>query len=80
MKGALTAKDSRESLSFVGDLDLKEQVKWAQNFPFESMKEARDKGYFHKGQLDLTKKNSARNQERPLTEKEFKNKGWWWKV
>merc|ERR1712176_404128 len=78
VKGALAAK--RGDLVAVGDLSLDEQIEWAYQFPFESLKEAREKGYFAKCIMDLENGEIAKSAfERPLSTTEWKKKGWWWK-
>ena len=78
VKGQIMAKKG-DQLTTVGDLTLEQQIQWAFDFPFESMKEARHKGYFSKGQLDLSRNGMSKSSyERPMSQKEWKNKGWWW--
>jgi len=77
VKGTLNAK--RGELTAVGDLTLEEQIQWAYDFPFESMKEARNMGYFSKGVLNLEKGGMSKSSyDRPMSAKEWRNKGWWW--
>ena len=81
VKGTITQKRGGKELLAVGDLTLEEQIEWAFEFPFETMKEARHKGYFYRGVLDLEKGELQKSSfERPMSDKEFKNKGWWWEM
>lgn len=79
VKGALAAKRG-EDLIAVGDLSLDEQIQWAYDFPFESLKEARERGYFAKGVMNLENVDIAKSSyDRPMSTTEWKKKGWWWK-
>ena len=83
IKGALEAKTGRpdDALElFVGEMTLEERVEWAQNLPFDSVKDAREKGYLVKGVFNVENSDndsglSARREWSPL---DYKKTGWWW--
>ena len=60
-------------------MKFEEQVQWAFDFPFQSLQEARVKGYFANGEMKNILDNIAKSKnERPVSTTEWKRNGWWW--
>jgi hypothetical protein len=84
IKGALEAKTGRpdDALElFVGEMTPEERVDWAQNLPFDSVKDAREKGFLVKGVFHVDSKvkdDSSLSARRDWSPLEYKKSGWWW--
>jgi len=86
IKGALEAKTGRpdDALElFVGEMTPEERVDWAQNLPFDSVKDAREKGFLVKGIFHVDSKldnkdDSSLTARRDWSPLEYKKSGWWW--
>lgn len=61
---------------FVGSLSAAEKVRWAMEYPFDSLKEARELGYLVKGQLNFDI-STPKVQHRDMSLNYLKRKEWW---
>jgi len=79
IKGALAAKAGRpeEEEVAVGDLSLEDQIEWARDLPFESVKDAREQGILQNGIYDLQAQSVSSRREPKWTPTMYKNNGWW---
>ena len=79
IKGALAAKAGRgdDEEVAVGDLSLEEQIEWARELPFESVKDAREQGILQNGIYDLQAQSVSSRREPKWNPTMYKNNGWW---
>lgn len=74
-------KTSSDVVGAVGDMQLEEQIKWAFSFPFETLKEAREKGHLVKGEMKNIEQKIQRNKSPSVHLSDsttWKKNGWWW--
>jgi hypothetical protein len=81
VKGDLSSRTSSEdALTSIDDLSLEDAIQWALTLPFDSMKEAKDKGFFVDGTLSYSEELQAKSSvNRGFSVYEMKKKGWWWR-
>jgi hypothetical protein len=71
---------SEESLTSIDDLSFEDAIQWALSLPFDSKKEAKDKGFFVDGTLSYSEELQAKSSvNRGFSVYEMKKKGWWWR-
>lgn len=78
IKGSLSAKAGREIA--VGDMTLEQMVEWAKELPYDSVKDAREKGYLVKGVLntEVEPEVNSFTARREWSPDQYKKTGWWW--
>lgn len=79
IKGALAAKSGRDEGAevAVGDLSFEEQIEWARELPYESVKDARNQGYLDGGVYSLDVQIASSRREPKWSPEQYKQKGWW---
>jgi len=79
IKGALSAKAGREDGDeiAVGDLSPEEQIEWARDLPYESVKEAREMGIIQSGIYNLQAQSVSSRREPKWSPTQYKMNGWW---
>ena len=79
IKGALSAKAGREEGQeiAVGDLSPEEQIEWARELPYESVKEAREMGIIQSGVYNLQAQSVSSRREPKWSPTQYKMNGWW---
>jgi len=71
---------AEESLTSIDDLSFEDAIQWALTLPFDSKKEAKDKGLFVEGTLNYSEQLQAKSSaNRGFSVYEMKKKGWWWR-
>ena len=79
VKGSLAAKSGRDEGAevAVGDLSFEEQIEWARELPYESVKDARNQGYLDGGVYSLDVQVASSRREPKWSPEQYKQKGWW---
>lgn len=61
-------------------MSFEDAIQWALSLPFDSKKEAKDKGFFVDGTLSYSEELQAKSSaNRGFSVYEMKKKGWWWR-